>query len=63
MQGSSSRSSQALPAGYRIEMGARLEEAGKANAALAAVFPIMFILMMMVIIFQVRSLSAMGWCC
>jgi multidrug efflux pump subunit AcrB len=36
-----------------------IEEAGKANAALAAVFPLMFILMMVVIIFQVRSLSAM----
>jgi multidrug efflux pump subunit AcrB len=49
----------ALPAGYRIETGGAIEEAGKANASLAAVFPIMFILMMLVIIFQVRSLSAM----
>lgn len=49
----------ALPAGYRIEMGGSIEEAGKANAALAVVFPLMFILMMVVIIFQVRSLSAM----
>ncbi|MDR7114651.1 efflux RND transporter permease subunit [Caulobacter sp. BE254] len=49
----------ALPAGYRIEMGGSIEEAGKANVALAAVFPLMFILMMVVIIFQVRSLSAM----
>jgi multidrug efflux pump subunit AcrB len=49
----------ALPADYRIEMGGSIEEAGKANVALAAVFPLMFILMMVVIIFQVRSLSAM----
>jgi multidrug efflux pump subunit AcrB len=49
----------ALPAGYKIEMGGSIEEAGKANVALAAVFPLMFILMMIVIIFQVRSLSAM----
>lgn len=49
-----------LPAGYKIEPAAALEEAGKANAALAAVFPIMFILMMTVIVFQVRSLSAMA---
>ncbi|MGR4863611.1 efflux RND transporter permease subunit [Caulobacter sp. LARHSG274] len=49
----------ALPAGYRIEMGGSIEEAAKANVALAAVFPLMFILMMVVIIFQVRSLSAM----
>jgi hypothetical protein len=31
-QGRSSRSWQALPAGYRIEMGGTIEEAGKANA-------------------------------
>jgi multidrug efflux pump subunit AcrB len=49
----------ALPSGYRIEMGGSIEEAGKANVALAAIFPLMFILMMVVIIFQVRSLSAM----
>jgi multidrug efflux pump subunit AcrB len=48
-----------LPAGYRIDTGAALEEAGKANVALAAVFPIMIVLMMVVIIFQVRSLAAM----
>ncbi|KRA73854.1 multidrug transporter [Caulobacter sp. Root656] len=49
----------ALPAGYRIETGGSIEEAAKANVALAAVFPLMFILMMVVTIFQVRSLSAM----
>lgn len=48
-----------LPPGYRIETGGSIEEAGKANVALAAIFPLMFILMMVVIIFQVRSLSAM----
>lgn len=51
---------EALPAGYKIETAAALEEAGKANVALAAIFPIMIILMMVVIIFQVRSLSAMA---
>ncbi|WCM25847.1 efflux RND transporter permease subunit [Sphingomonas sp. QA11] len=49
-----------LPDGYRIETGAALEESGKANVALAAVFPIMLVLMMLVIIFQVRSMSAMA---
>lgn len=49
-----------LPAGYRIETAADLEEAGKANKALAAVFPLMFILMLVVIIFQVRSMAAMA---
>lgn len=50
----------ALPAGYKIETAASLEEAGKANVALAAVFPLMIVLMMVVIIFQVRSMSAMA---
>ncbi|MBW8841160.1 MAG: efflux RND transporter permease subunit [Sphingomonadales bacterium] len=48
-----------LPAGYGIEMGGSIEEAGKANAALAPIFPIMIFLMMVVIILQVRQLSAM----
>ncbi|MFC4278804.1 efflux RND transporter permease subunit [Achromobacter aloeverae] len=48
-----------LPEGYRIEAAADLEEAGKANKALAAVFPLMFILMLVVIVFQVRSMAAM----
>ncbi|WP_295688313.1 efflux RND transporter permease subunit [uncultured Nevskia sp.] len=49
-----------LPSGYKIETAAALEEAGKANAALAAVFPIMLILLTIVIIFQVRSIAAMA---
>jgi multidrug efflux pump subunit AcrB len=49
-----------LPAGYRIDTAGAIEEAGKANAALAAVFPIMIALMLTVIIFQVRSFSAMA---
>jgi len=48
-----------LPDGYRIEMGGNIEEATKANNALAPVFPIMFILTLIVIILQVRSFSAM----
>jgi multidrug efflux pump subunit AcrB len=49
-----------LPAGYKVETAADLEESGKANVALGAVFPIMLALMMVVIIFQVRSMSAMA---
>ncbi|MBO9670738.1 MAG: efflux RND transporter permease subunit [Sphingobium sp.] len=48
-----------LPSGYRIDMGGSIEEAGKANAALAPVFPIMILLMMIVIMLQVRQFSAM----
>ncbi|NWA24946.1 efflux RND transporter permease subunit [Pseudomonas gingeri] len=49
-----------LPSGYRIEMAGAIEEAGKANEALAPLFPIMLLLTMIVIIFQVRSLAAMA---
>lgn len=49
-----------LPAGYHIEMSGSIEEADKANKALALVFPIMIVLMFTVTVFQVRSLSAMA---
>lgn len=49
-----------LPAGYHIEMSGSIEEANKANKALALVFPIMIVLMFTVTVFQVRSLSAMA---
>jgi multidrug efflux pump subunit AcrB len=48
-----------LPEGYRIEMAGSIEEAQKANSALAPLFPIMLLLMLGVIIVQVRSFSAM----
>jgi multidrug efflux pump subunit AcrB len=48
-----------LPAGYRIEQGGSIEESGKANGALAPLFPIMIALTLITIIFQVRSISAM----
>ncbi len=48
-----------LPEGYRIEIGANAEESVKANTALAKVFPIMLVSMLVVIILQVRSLPAL----
>jgi multidrug efflux pump subunit AcrB len=48
-----------FPLGYHIEMGGNIEDAAKANNALAPVFPIMFVLTLLVLIFQVRSISAM----
>ena len=48
-----------LPAGYRIEEGGSIEESGKANRALAPLFPIMVVLTLVTIILQVRSISAM----
>ena len=44
-----------LPAGYRIETAGSVEEAAKANLALAAVFPLMIVLMLTVIMAQVRN--------
>jgi multidrug efflux pump subunit AcrB len=49
-----------LPAGYRIEEGGSIEESGKANRALAPLFPIMVVLTLVTIIVQVRSISAMA---
>lgn len=48
-----------LPAGYRIEMGGSIEEASKANAALAQIFPAMIAATLIILILQVRSLSTM----
>jgi len=48
-----------LPVGYRIEQGGSIEESGKANRAMAPIFPIMIALTLITIIFQVRSISAM----
>ncbi|WP_213805869.1 efflux RND transporter permease subunit [Granulicella sp. dw_53] len=49
-----------LPEGYKIETGGPVEEALKANVALAAVFPLMIVLTLIVIMLQVRSFSAMA---
>src|SRR5229473_610109 len=49
-----------LPDGYKIEVGANVEESAKANTALAKVFPVMIVCMLVVIIFQVRSLPALA---
>jgi multidrug efflux pump subunit AcrB len=49
----------ALSENYHIEMAGSIEEATKANSALAPLFPIMLLLMLAVIIIQVRSFSAM----
>jgi multidrug efflux pump subunit AcrB len=50
----------ALPAGYRIELGGSIEEAQKANTALAKVFPVVIAAMLIVIMLQVRSFSTMA---
>ncbi|WP_377844023.1 efflux RND transporter permease subunit [Bosea sp. UC22_33] len=48
-----------LPAGYRIDMGGSIEEAAKANDALAKIFPLMIAVTLIVVMLQVRSFSMM----
>jgi multidrug efflux pump subunit AcrB len=48
-----------LPAGYKVTIGGPVEESAKANKALAVLFPVMILLTLMVIMFQVRSFALM----
>lgn len=49
-----------LPAGYAIITAGSVEEAGKANSALAPLFPIMIGLMLLVLMLQTRSFRMTG---
>ena len=48
-----------LPAGYRIVQAGSIEESEKATKAMLPLFPIMLAATLLIIIFQVRSMSAM----
>ncbi|MFJ5508325.1 efflux RND transporter permease subunit [Pectobacterium jejuense] len=48
-----------LPDGYRIEQAGSIEESAKATKAMAPLFPIMIAITLLIIILQVRSMSAM----
>lgn len=48
-----------LPSGYRIEEAGSIEESGKATVAMLPIFPIMLAVTLLIIILQVRSISAM----
>src|SRR3954464_8222762 len=50
----------ALPYGYRIETGGSIEESAKANVALAAVFPIMAVVMLALLMIQLQSFSRLA---
>ncbi len=50
----------ALPYGYRIETGGSIEESVKANGALAAVFPVMAIVMLAFLMIQLQSFSRLA---
>ena len=47
----------ALPPGYRIELGGAIEESGKANASIFALFPLMFLVMLTLLMIQLQSFS------
>ncbi|MGN2434918.1 efflux RND transporter permease subunit [Pseudomonas syringae] len=49
----------ALPSGYRIDQAGSIEESGKAMAAMLPLFPIMLAVTLIILILQVRSISAM----
>ena len=49
----------ALPVGYRIEIGGALEETKKSDTALFAVFPLMFVVMLFFLMLQLQSFSRM----
>lgn len=49
-----------LPPGYRIETGGAIEESAKANASLAAVFPVMIIVMLTLLMIQLQSFSRLA---
>jgi multidrug efflux pump len=48
-----------LPAGYSLVIGGAIEESAKANTALFKVFPVMFLIMLLLIMLQVRSFGTM----
>lgn len=50
---------QKLPAGYHIIQAGSIEESEKATKAMLPLFPIMLAITLLIIIFQVRSISAM----
>jgi multidrug efflux pump len=49
-----------LPYGYRIETGGSIEESVKANASLAAVFPVMAVVMLGLLMLQLQSFSRLA---
>jgi multidrug efflux pump len=50
----------ALPPGYRIEIGGALEETRKSDTALFAVFPPMIVVMLFFLMLQLQSFARMG---
>jgi multidrug efflux pump subunit AcrB len=49
-----------LPAGYRIEIGGAIEESEKGNNSIFAVFPLMGLVMLTIVMFQLQSFTRLG---
>lgn len=49
-----------LPPGYRIDIGGAIEESNKANASLADVFPVMGLVMLVIVMFQLQDFTRLG---
>ena len=49
-----------LPIGYRLEVGGAIEESAKANASIAAVFPVVGLLMLTIVMFQLQNFARLG---
>lgn len=49
-----------LPVGYRIEMGGAIEESNKGNASIFAVFPVMGLIMLTIVMFQLQNFTRLG---
>jgi multidrug efflux pump subunit AcrB len=47
--------SKSLPSGYRVDVGGTVEESAKSQASVLAVIPLMLLIMLTVLIFQLRS--------
>jgi multidrug efflux pump len=47
----------ALPVGYRLEIGGAIEESAKANASIFKLFPVMFMVMLTLLMFQLQSFT------
>ncbi|WP_159726121.1 efflux RND transporter permease subunit [Methylosinus sp. Ce-a6] len=49
-----------LPPGYRIEKGGAIEESAKANTSIAAVFPVMILVMLVIVMLQLQDFTRLG---
>ncbi|MBY6241380.1 efflux RND transporter permease subunit [Methylosinus sp. Sm6] len=49
-----------LPDGYRIEMGGAIEESSKANASIAAVFPVMILVMLVIVMVELQDFTRLA---